>query len=1250
MGGKSGGGARTPTIEKNTLHGANRSKHVDLISSGEIFGFEHGNDEPLKSIYLNDTPIQNQDGTLNFSGVRVEYNRGSVDQDYLPSFTSIDRNIDVGAQVKKNVPVTRSVSNTQVTSVRVTAGVDALMRTTKEGDQLKTSVSMTIMLMKDNQIYTSKLMTLNEKGSKPFRLDFEFNDLPTAPFEIRCVRNTEDSNDDMLRNNTYFFNYVESIDAKMSYPLSAVVGIEIDAEQFGNNSTTRTYGVKGAIVQVPSNYDPVKRTYSGLWDRLFKPAYTNNPAWVFHDLLTNEVDGFGSKFKGFKVDIDTLYQLSKYCDELVDDGKGGKEPRFVCNAVIMGDDAYKVLYDVCSIFRGVPSYNGQLATTYYDRKSDVTAIYTNSNVIDGLFEYGQVERDKQYNQIQVQYVDQDNGYEATIVEVSDDDHIAKNGINSLSTVAFGQTKESYALRSGSWTLVTSLTETETVSFGVGDQGIKHEVYDIIQIADNDYIGTTLGARIKAVGGAKITLDRELNHALKFSIETIDGPQNFTVKRQISANEYELDKAPLAVEMAQCTAILEEVAPRLFRCLSIEENDDKTYTITAIQHNSQKEAIVDKGAQYVPENTTVINPLPSLSNGIADNDGRAIILRWDSLTVIGTSNTYRIQLFRDKALYQTFETNETFLKLENLPQGEYVAKVRAINERGQFSEELVIAFSTSYKISGLRAKGVVFGIELNWEVPPLITSDAHTEIWFSDVDDRQKARKMAVVTYPQSHYSLSGLSIGDELYFWFRLVDADGNQGEFTHSIKGEPSKSADDIKGYLEGQITTKELSSEVVSELISEALAEIKLDESFREEIINDAINDIQENVDQIISESELIESINKKIGDAELEQRLLELSKSSGDGAIFAETQINRLSIDNAYSEIILQKVSQATSDKQLASQYLSLLVENERAKAELMLSQIAQTTDSKALVQEISSLTASFLRNTASIDSLKEATATEFDAQAQSIEKIKTDVEGNTASIDNVKKTTSDLSSSTAQSFEKVSAEIDNSIAESLLANKSKATSDGAFTQDIASLSAGFLSNTASIDSLKETTATEFKATAKELSKLEASTAKNSAAITQNSTSIATTDGYVNSQYTLTTETTINGEKYVSGFTSKQDGETSEFVVQADKFAIVNKRNGEMQTPFIIASNKMFFNGDMIATGSISGDKLVANTVIKSPKIEGGSLDIGKGKFKVSEHGAVDIRADATKNVGLRITNDRIDVYDENGNLRVRMGRLK
>ena len=1101
MGGKSGGGARTPTIKKNTLHGANRSKHVDLISSGEIFGFEHGNDELLKSIYLNDTPIQNQDGSLNFSGVRVEYNRGAEDQDYLPSFTSIDRNIDVGAQVKKNVPVTRSVTNSQVTSVRATVGVDALMRTTKEGDQLATSVSMSIMLMKDNQIYTSKIMTLNEKGSKPFRLDFEFNDLPAAPFEIRCIRNTEDSNDDMLRNNTYFFNYVESIDAKMSYPLSSVVGIEIDAEQFGNNSTTRTYGVKGAIVQVPSNYDPVKRTYSGLWDRLFKPAYTNNPAWVFHDLLTNEVDGFGSKFKGFKVDIDTLYQLSKYCDELVDDGKGGKEPRFVCNAVIMGDDAYKVLYDVCSIFRGVPSYNGQLATTYYDRRSDITAIYTNSNVEDGLFNYNQVERDKQYNQIQVQYVDKDNGYESTIVEVSDDDHIAKNGINSLSTVAFGQTKESYALRSGAWTLVTSLTETETVSFTVGDQGIKHEVYDIIQVADNDYIGTTLGARIKSADGTKITLDRELNQALKFSIETIDGPQNFTVKRQISANEYELDKAPLIVDMAQCTAILEDVAPRLFRCLSIEEGDDRKYTITAIQHNSQKENIVDKGAEYVPGNSTIINPIPELSNGIADNDGRAIILRWDSLTVIGTNNTYRIQLFKDKALYQTFETKETFLKLENLPQGEYIAKIRAINDKGQHSGELTIAFSTTYKIDGLRAKGVVFGIQLNWQLPALITSDAFTEIWYSTENDRMTATKLAVVTYPQSQYLFSGLSVGDEFFFWFRLVDSAGNQGEFGYSILGKPSDNANDILGYLEGKITSKELDPAVAGEILENA----------------------KEEIDAIVKESEVIKEVSKQSENSANSLKLLSLARATADNSLSAQNLLLNARTDKNEANIKLGILVNTTADRSRSEQYVMLNAKTEQTEANL--------------------------------ENFKSVVADQNEAISTSIETLKSEV------------------------GENLSAEI-----------------------------------------------TDIKQT------------------------IADVDGNVKAMATLDLKTTSNGKTVVGGYRAGVDGESSNFNILADNFKIIaNADTPEEYTPFLVTQGKVGINGDMIVSGTISGDKIQANTVIKSPRIEGGEMFLGNGRFEVNKQGQVKIRADATKNVGLQITNERIDVYDENGTLRVRMGRL-
>ena len=1071
MGGKKGGGARTPNIEKNTLHSAQKIKVVDLVSSGEIFGFVNGNDDPLKSIYLNGTPIQNNDGSLNFSGVRAEYNNGAEDQDYLPSFTSSDRSIEVAARVKKDVPVTRTVYNKQVTSLRVTVGVDALMRSTKEGDQLKTSVSMTVSLIKDGNYYASKPFNLDEKGSKPFYHDLVFDDLPEAPFDIKCTRNTPDSNDDLLRNDTYFFSYVESIDVKMRYPLSSVVGLEVDSAQFGNNLPVRTYGIKGCEVLVPSNYDPVTREYSGLWDRLFKPAYTNNPVWVLYDLLTNPIDGFGGR--DLKIDIDKFYEASKYCDELVDDGNGNKEPRFVCNAVIQGGKAYEIINNVCSSFRAVPAYNGEYFTIYYDRAHDTTAIYNNSNVVDGLFTYSSTDRTEQYNQVQVQFADEENGYETTIEEVADDRHIAKHGINTLSIVAFGATKRSYALRNAWWNLVTNLTEKEIVTFKVGAQGIKHEIYDIIQIADNDYVGENMGARIADINGAKITLDRDIENVKKLVIDTKDGIKTFDVKRQLSERELELTIAPSIVESAVCTAILDHVNARLFRCTSIAENDDGTFTITAIQHNAQKEAIVDKGATYIPENSTTINPTPSLSNGVADNDGRAIILRWDAMTVIGADNTYRVQLFKDKVLYQTFETKETFLELENLPQGEYVAKIRAVNSNGQHSAELVIAFSTTYKIDGLRARPIVFGIELHWQLPALITTDAHTEIWYSDVDDRTQASKLSVLTYPQNSYTLNGLSVGDELYFWFRLVDSSGNQGEFTHSIKGRASDNADDILGYLQGQITTKELSPEVVG----------------------DIIEDIKEDVDDIIADSEVISSLNEKAGESEIDSKLLELSKITSDSAIYAETQTNRVSIEDNYAEIILQKLTEATNNKQLASQYLSLVAENERAKAELLLFQIAQTTDNKAFAQEVLSLTASFLESSASINEIKEVTA------------------------------------------------------------------------DI--------------------------------------------------------DGTVKSQYTLTTETVgADGQKIVSGFTSLNDGKSSEFVIQADRFAVINKQNGETKMPFVLTDNKLALDGDMIATGSISGNKIVAGTEIQAPIVKGGrvesghfaggSLDIGNGNCTIQENG--------------------------------------
>lgn len=1074
MGGKKGGGSRSPNIQKNTLNSAQKLKIVDLISSGEISGFINGNTHPLKSVYLNDTPVQNSDGSMNHAGVQFEFNNGSIDQDYLPSASSVDTSVTVGAEVKQANPITRTVTNQQVTSVRVTVGVDALMKSTKEGDQLATSVDMTIAIIKDGSVYTSQHMHLNEKGNQPFHVDYVFNDVPTAPFDIRCTRATADSNDDMLRNKTFFFSYVESVDAKLRMPGSAVAMIQIDSQQFGNNNPTRNYGVLGCVVQVPSNYDPVNRTYTGLWDRLFKPAYTNNPAWVLYDILTSE-ECFGDKFQDYQIDIDKLYELSKYCDAMVDDGAGGKEPRFVCNMVLFGDDASTVLDNICSIFRGTYSNANNHFTVQFDQKSDPVAVYNNSSVENGEFNYSYVPSTELFNQIKVEYIDKEDGYRTKIDEVSDESNIAKYGLKSTSITAFGCTKRSYALRCAKWNLVTSLTENETVTFVVGASGIRHEQHDIIKIADNDYAGAQIGGRIESVNGYVITVDRELSNVKSFTINENGATKTCNVVRAIDAKTYQLDQLIDAVDYVQFVATLNNVEPRLFRCVHIEEDSEvNKYTITAIKHNPQKEAIVDRGAEYIEGNYSLLNPLPQLSNGTVGTEGKFIVLRWDSLETTGSKNKYIVHLYRGTTLILRKETTETFLRLENLAQGNYTARIRAINEQGQYSSELSISFSTTYEISGFRYTPIVFGIRLNWEVPQILTTEAFTEVWYSATNDRETATKLAAMPYPQNSYTLNGLSIGDEFYFWLRLVDINGNQGEFTPALLAKPSQNADDILGYLKGQITSTELGDDIING------------------IINDVFNaaEFDEKLNKIFDESEIIYQINEKIANAESELQVLSLANTSSDSALTAQSVFINAKTDENQAQIQLVNMTETTG----------------------------------------------------------------FNAQAAQLAFIKAETDSNLAVIRSE---------------------------QSVLADQQSAQ-------------------------------------ATQITQLSATSGQHSASITQNANAISNVNGKVEATYSLT----ANANGKITGFKFGTNGTQSVFNIMADSFVLSNSVNGTVYTPFIWSQNRLVIDGDFIATGSISGSKIVANTSITSPIIKGGrvesghfaggSINIGNGNFNVDSSG--------------------------------------
>lgn len=1153
MGGKKGGGSRSPRIDKNTLNSAQKLKVVDLISSGEIAGFINGNENPLKSVYLNDTPVQNEDGSMNHAGVQFEFNNGAVDQDYLPSLSSIDNSVSVGVEVEKKNPITRTVTNQQVTSVRVTVGVDALMHSTKEGDQLATSVDMSIQIIKNGNIYASEHMHLNEKGNQPFRLDYVFSNLPTAPFDIRCVRITEDSNDDMLRNKTYFFSYVESIDIKVRMPGSAVAMLQIDSQQFGSNNPTRNYGINGCIVQVPSNYDPVERTYTGMWDRLFKPAFTNNPAWVLYDVLTAD-ECLGEKFKDYRIDIDRLYELSKYSDNLVDDGNGGKEPRFVCNMVLFGDDASTVLDNICSIFRGTYSSANNHFTVQFDQKSDPVVVYNNSSVENGEFNYSYVPATELFNQIKVEYIDKFDGYRTKIDEVSDESNIAKYGLRSTSITAFGATKRSYALRCAKWNLVTALTENETVTFVLGAAGIRHEQHDIIKIADNDYAGAQIGGRIESVDGNIITVDRELKNVKEFMINIDGSVKTFQVIKAIDAKTYQLDSAVNAVDYVQFVATLNNLEPRLFRCIHIEEDSEvNKYTVTAIKHNPQKEAIVDKGAEYIEGNHSILNTLPHLSNGVVTTEGKAIILRWDSLETIGSETKYIVHLYNGTTLVRRIETKETFVRLENLPQGNYTARIRAINQLGQYSEELHISFSTTYEISGLRFNALPLEIHLFWQVPGLLTSDAVTEIWMSKKDDFTTATLFAKTVYPQSDYRITGLSVGDKFYFWFRLVDLDGNQGEFTRALKAMPSDDASAILSIIKGKITETELGDDVVNGIIKDVIDSDDLQKEIQD-VLDDSIGDLDEKIAGIIDQSDVILKINQKITQSEAELQVLNLTQASSSHAHSSYSLLLNSKTDNNSAKLQVMNLTESSSVHALSSYIVFLKVETDGSISQIKQEQSVFADSLSAQAKSITELSSKVGENASSIAEIKTSTATALESQSQSITQLNSKVENNSSSITNLDKTTTD----------------------------------------------------------------RFKAQSESINQVNTKVGENTASITEAKKTIATVDGKVESTYSLT----ANANGQITGFKFGTDGDSSVFNIMADSFVISNQVNEEVVTPFIWSQNKLVLDGDLIATGSVSGDKISANTSITAPIIKGGRIesghiaggriDIGNGNFTVDPDG--------------------------------------
>lgn len=810
--GKGGGGGHTPVEAKETGRSKQLIKIVEVISEGEIEGLADG----LKSVYFNNTPVQNKDGSYNFNNVQIEGRVGSQVQDVIAGFNTSEKEISVGTQVKKNLPITRTVTDDKVSRLRLTIGVQSLFKQEENGDTNGAKVNLIITI--GSQTYP---VTINGKYSSQYLQQHTFDNLPPVPFTVKVERVTEDSQTQRLQNGTIWSSYTEIIDTEFTYPNTALIGVKFDSEQF-SSIPTRTYDVLGIKVQVPSNYDPYTRKYTGMWDGTFKLSWTDNPAWVLYDIIIHKRYGTGwEDLPAFTADKWTLYQIAQYCDQLVPDGFGGQEPRFTCNLYKTEQSlAYEFFSNLCSIFRAVQVWQGQQLTFIMDRPADPVWTYTNANVEKGEFNYTYSAKKSRHNAIQVEYADKDNAYERAIEYVSDDESIRKNGVNVKKITAFGCTSRGQAHRTGLWLLQTEKLETKTVSFTVGAEGLTNIPGDIIKVADTHYAGTNVGGRVLAVNGKKVTLDREISINGNSYFSYINQNAKHQDIKIISVNgaEVTLDQAPTGLEVYGVWSLsTQQVSTQLFKVLSVKEDVKGKYTITALQHEPQKEAIVDNGAKFEPKATSIL-AVPQVSNiGVTVNPDGSVSFAGDITGGNGVIK-YDFRIYKDGALYDV-RLNQTSpnLNLDGLENGEYSVLIQIKNEKGQVLSEKTQTFVIDKPPAptGVRVTGGLGNITIEWD---WVNDATATEIFVSETDDIKTATRLTRVTAKMYSHEVGAKQVR---YYWLRHTRG-VNVGPFSQQ-SGLRGESAVDIDAELE--VLNKKLSQNIINEVFDTALPARNLD-----------------------------------------------------------------------------------------------------------------------------------------------------------------------------------------------------------------------------------------------------------------------------------------------------------------------------------------------------------------------------------------------------------------------------------------
>lgn len=1284
-GAKGGGGGGGASESPDSLHSTARAKVLDIIGEGPIAGLVNG----MQSVYLDGTPIQNSDGSVNVQNYTVDMRTGTLDQDFMPGFPAVEREAAVGVPLTSDAPWVRQVQNTQLTAVRIRFGVPALQKSDPSTGVFGYRVEYAIDLSVDGGSYAEVLKAAFDGKTTSLYERSHRIELPRAKtgWLVRVRRITPNMHSSLIADAVNIEAITEVIDRKLRYPMTALVGMTFDARSF-SQVPVRSYHVRGLIVRVPSNYDPDTRTYSGLWDGTFKPAWTNNPAWIFYDLLLNERYGLGKTVDASMIDKWGLYEIARYCDVKVSDGKGGVEPRFTCNCVIQSAaDAFKVLQDIASVFRGIAYWGPGAVVASADMPSDPVYVYTAANVIGAAFRYVGSERKTRYTVALVSYNDPTNQYKQAVEYVPDEDGIARYGVVKTQITAFGCTSQAQAHRLGKWILLTSRYESGTVSFQVGMDGVLVGPGQVIAIADPKKAGRRIGGRIRSTVGAVVTLDKAPTVAAgdRFTAILASGIAQSRAVKSVSgdvltlANRFDADPVPGAVWMLESG----ELGAQLYRVVSVQESDDEgqiAYTITATMHEPGKYAAIDDGAQIQQRPPTIIPPsvqasptnvrisaYSAVDQGISKT---TMVIAWDAAV---NAVTYLPEWRKDNGEWVSVpRTGGLQVEVPGIYQGRYVARVRAQNVMNvtslpAVSVETQMTGKTSLPpaVVSLKAAGVVYGINLDWAFPGdgSAGDTQRTEIWQSRTPSRDSAIKLSDYAYPQASTSIQGLAVGQVFYFWARLIDTTGNVGPWFPAngpgVQGQPSTDQSEYEKYFEGQISHSALGEDLKTPI--DAIPGIQQGVADNAAAIS---KEVKDRTDAIAKEA-------KDRADAVAEEARLrgaavtseQQARQTADDSLGKRIDTVTAGVGDAAAAIKQEATARADADGALSMRIDTVVAKSNDNAAAISSEATARAGADTALGKRVDAVVADVGANQAAITAEQKARADADGALSTRIDAVTASASGNAAAISAEQKARADADGALASQINQVSAQLNVPMAgdtgqaagsTQVMAGvyseqAARAEADMALAQRLDSVTAqmqnGQASLYADIRTESQARVDSVSAQAEQITTVRAQANANAAAVQTVAQSYADLNGRVSASYQIKTQITTDGRTYIAGIgigIDNNDGIVeSQVLVSASRFAVVDPNNGgAMIVPFVVQGGQVFIRQALIGAGWIT------NAMIGS-YIQSDNYIAGRQGWRLDKSGWFEINASDGSGNRLVMDGSSVRVYDGNGVLRVRMG---